>query len=809
MSQEAMCSVIFTGELREEISPQQARDRLAQKFKITPEQAAKLFDGKTHYLKKQVPSSIARKLQHGLFEIGLITHIVNSNKKTTNQEITKIKNGLDKTRLSANDVPVLFNGSINKLKVSFWYQLGLIAVSLLVVIMPLLYLSLAIFFFLGTLWYMFNALSFLPHTNLVILVLIYISPIVAGFVVSVFMFKPLLARPAPRSYPLELNPRKERALFEFVYQIADKVGAPRPRTIAVDCEVNASASFYQGMSSFRDNELTLTLGMPLFSAMSLQQLAGIIAHEFGHFSQNLGMRATYIIRSVNYWFYRSVHERDSWDDKLEELAESEHDWLNIIFSIACLAVGISRFFIKQLSWITDFVSHFMLRQMEYDADRYEAQVAGSNQFRNTSYTMRLLIHAFTHVYHDLGVIWEDRKLVDDIPSMVQKKSLEIEPGIKQQIESEMETEQTEVFSTHPGDIDRIKNAEKVNSPGIMKTNLPAKSLFIEYERYAKLTTERWYRSTLGIDLQDGQLISKNEMMDSLKKEGAQNEIMNAYFRQAFLSFHFIQPVAPSDYISVNNQERKALLDEVVSDIRHNLPDIERHYDIFCHTWDALHDTYLEHCFRANKLPEEIVQQFQVAGKDYVTLRQDFDSQQKNISRYENLLAKRMAMALSGVIKSSDENQQQEIKNLLLAQKQLASCQALYDNLNLDGYVLHNLFNIALQEQADPDDRPVIPEHILASREKYLSQSVKNLETALSKVVYPFDRAGGEVSIFSYLQEEASDSTSNKYADTLNQTRKYIDRLPQLYVRIMGRLATLAAAYENQQGIASLKIDLKG
>jgi hypothetical protein len=41
-----------------------------------------------------------------------------------------------------------------------------------------------------------------------------------------------------------------------------------------------------------------------------------MAHEFGHFAQSGGMRLTFIVRSINAWFGRVVHERDEWDEKL-------------------------------------------------------------------------------------------------------------------------------------------------------------------------------------------------------------------------------------------------------------------------------------------------------------------------------------------------------------------------------------------------------------------------------------------------------------------------------------------------------------
>jgi len=69
------------------------------------------------------------------------------------------------------------------------------------------------------------------------------------------------------------------------------------------------------------NDLVLAAGLPLVAWLSLRQFAGVLAHEFGHFSQGAGMRPTYVIRSISHWFTRVIYERDEWDDKLVQWSE--------------------------------------------------------------------------------------------------------------------------------------------------------------------------------------------------------------------------------------------------------------------------------------------------------------------------------------------------------------------------------------------------------------------------------------------------------------------------------------------------------
>src|SRR5205814_4243365 len=157
-------------------------------------------------------------------------------------------------------------------------------------------------------------------------VVIYIAPLVIGAIVIVFMFKPLFAPPAKEGRRRSLTPTSDPLLFEFVERICALVGAAMPRRIDIDCDINASASFRRGwLSLILGRDLVLTIGMPLAAGLSLQQFAGVLAHEFGHFSQGAGMRLTYVVRSINMWFLRVVYQRDEWDEWLESMG-GQRDW---------------------------------------------------------------------------------------------------------------------------------------------------------------------------------------------------------------------------------------------------------------------------------------------------------------------------------------------------------------------------------------------------------------------------------------------------------------------------------------------------
>ena len=217
---------------------------------------------------------------------------------------------------------------------------------------------------------------------------IYIAPIISGVILVLFMIKPLFARPAQQVRTRSLTPQGEPILFAVVARLCELLGSPQPKRIDADYQFNASARFRRGFRSLLGGDLVLTIGVPLAAGLSLRQLVGVLAHEFGHFSQGTGMRLSYIIRSINAWFARVVYERDEWDAWLAETASNVDLRLGWVLLLSMFFVWLSRRILWVLMVIGYLVSGLLLRQMEYDADRYEARVVGSETFEATTKQLR-------------------------------------------------------------------------------------------------------------------------------------------------------------------------------------------------------------------------------------------------------------------------------------------------------------------------------------------------------------------------------------------------------------------------------------
>ena len=396
-----------------------------------------------------------------------------------------------------------FNGKIRRVSAPVSYRLGILLVAMLMVILPLIYIGIIILVGYAVYYHAAN------HTELLqmgrgrgrlFMLLLYVAPMVIGGILVMFMFKPLLSRPAKRTVREPLSSDEEPLLFAFVERICEAVRAPKPRRIELDEEVNASAGFHRGFLSMLGNDLVLTIGLPLVAGLNLRQFAGVLAHEFGHFAQGAGMRLTYIIRSISHWFTRVVYERDQWDEQLVEWSEASDLRFGWILYLARMFVWITRGILWVLMITGHTVSGFMLRQMEFDADRHEARLAGSDAFESTSRRIVSLSVASRAARSDLGDFYREGRLCDDFPKLIFYNYNQFTPELLQKIDQMSNESKTGWMDTHPCDAERIASAKRENTPGIFQLELPASVLFADFEAKCEQVTWEFYREMFGDQL---------------------------------------------------------------------------------------------------------------------------------------------------------------------------------------------------------------------------------------------------------------------------------------------------------------------
>lgn len=430
----------------------------------------------------------------------------------------------------AREVLAGLAGRIEPVRTGMGYRAGLLLAAAVMLVLPVVYVSLiAGVCYLIYLHATANAVIFETVHSARAAIVLYFGPIVAGAIVVLFMIKPLLARRVDDSVPLTLRRQDEPLLFEFVDRLCRAVGAPTPARIDVDLEVNASASFKGGWAGLLGNKLVLTFGLPLAAGLDTRQFAGVLAHELGHFAQGSAMRLSYIVRDVNAWFARIVYHRDQWDQSLVSAAKESHVAIMVVCWVALVVVWLTR----RVLWCLMMVGHgacaFLLREMEYDADRHECRLAGSATFDSTFQAIRCLNAASGAAFSDLSAAWRERRLCDDLPALIRARQTDMPGEIRTALLDAGKDAKTGWFDSHPADAARSRAAAREAAPGLFTVEAPTTVLFQDFAELSRIATMLFYKR-LGMPCEAGQLTRTDNLVAARAQVEQTHDALRAYFR---------------------------------------------------------------------------------------------------------------------------------------------------------------------------------------------------------------------------------------------------------------------------------------
>ena len=438
------------------------------------------------------------------------------------------------TRASTVDTLLApFGPPIERTPISVLYGVGLVVVAAAMVLLPVVYAALIALAAYAVQWHLTNDTWILNADGIALMkALAYFGPAAAGAILIFFMVKPFFARSREPDERVSLDPEHEPVLFALIERICTTIGAPMPVRVQVDCSVNAGASLVGGPSTLFRRQLALTIGLPLAAGLTMQQLAGVLAHEFGHFAQGAGMRLTYAIRSINQWFWRVVHERDEWDVMLETWSQRADVRIRIVFWVARGAVLCTRRVLSTLMRLGHLISCLMLRQMEYDADSYEIKVSGSDAFSDTMSRLSELNVAAQFAYGDVRQSWLSGSLPNDFPALVANKRADLSPELIENVERSNATNKGGLFDTHPSNAQRIEAARRLAQPGVFGRKDGASALFADFEGLSRAVTRHHYERNMRLDVGRVRFIDTNETMQESRKVAAAVAALHRLFTGA-------------------------------------------------------------------------------------------------------------------------------------------------------------------------------------------------------------------------------------------------------------------------------------
>ncbi|MDG1894421.1 MAG: hypothetical protein P8J37_05910 [Fuerstiella sp.] len=270
------------------------------------------------------------------------------------------------------------------------------------------------------------------------------------------------------------------------------------------------------------------------------------------------MRFSYLIRSISLWFTRVVYERDAWDEELYRLSEHENPILRLVLSLTRLGIWLTRRVLWVLMLAGHAVSGFLLRQMEFDADRYESRVAGCKSFYTTSRKMSVLQVAHAGALSDLKQFHDEGRLADDLPQLIVLNVKEIPRKLLKHLKKQEEEASTGIFDTHPCHRDRVENAMEDGATGIIIADNPADQLFQKFGMRSRGVTLDFYTEIFGSRFKKKLVRPLSELVELRKVQQASMRALRRFF-QGHFSWYRSVPLPQDVWTPIDPQPKAVLL----------------------------------------------------------------------------------------------------------------------------------------------------------------------------------------------------------------------------------------------------------
>jgi hypothetical protein len=709
-----------------------------------------------------------------------------------------------------------FGEAIEPVRPAFFYRLWIVIVAAVMALLVACYVAIIAAVACAVLWHAVYNLRVFRDTSprsIKGAVLIYFFPLLAGAGLIAFLLKPLFARPRQTKQRL-FDPSQEPLLFAFVDGVCQSVGSPRPRRVQVDWRANASASFEGGPFGLQ-RQLVLTIGLSLAGGLSLKQFAGVLAHEFGHFSQSAGMGLHYLIRTINEWFARVVYERDSWDEQLLEWSQSGNNVESLFAWFARGLIWLTRRILWVLMVLGNAASSVLSRLMEYDADRYEARMVGGATFAQTMLILGEMALAEHAALNSLAESWREHRLPDNFTKLMLAELQKIPPEARQTLRAALDKRGTKLLDTHPAPGQRIALAHAEAAEGIFRLEGPATDLFEDFDELCKTVSLDLYRMVAGPQITAEELFPVAEMLHGqvVAKEG--QDALERFFVDNFSQMQALplpadQPTAPPD-LAVATRALEEARDQMLA-ARAGDSNAKKEWSAALGQWVAA-DAAVILLKTGNKIkPSDYglaAPKMEVAKAAAGRAEAAWRESREKSRAFETSAARRLTLALC--LLESEGVAARVTEGPVLC----AEARALYPSTALlAGRIIPELCDLflvhqvavklvgRLQQHSKTRDEALINACLRASGE--LQQQLQHLQGKLGgNVLYPFDHAQERISLGGFALPSLP-ADPQALGDVMRTCEEAMEKLATTYRRLLGRLAVAAEEVERALGLEPLQ-----
>ncbi|MFP9099332.1 M48 family metallopeptidase [Flavobacterium sp. RHBU_24] len=303
----------------------------------------------------------------------------------------------------------------------------------------------------------------------------------------------------------EITRNEEPGIFALIDSVVEQAGTDFPKKVYISHEVNASVFYDSGFwSMFLPVRKNLHIGLGLMNTVTVDELKGIIAHEFGHFSQR-SMKVGSYVYNVNYIIHNMLYQNEGYTNIVSKLANIHAAMSLPIIAGMRIVYGI-QLTLQQVYKVVNISYMALSREMEFHADEVAANIAGPQTLITSLVRMELASKSLNEIYSFYGNrASQNLKPQNIFPKQffamsVLAKEFDLPfkdglPLLTYEHGSRFNKSKIEIgtqWMSHPSNKDRINRLISLNLPDKQQNGTAAMTLFSNPEKMQRDITEKLF-----------------------------------------------------------------------------------------------------------------------------------------------------------------------------------------------------------------------------------------------------------------------------------------------------------------------------
>lgn len=324
---------------------------------------------------------------------------------------------------------------------------------------------------------------------------IIVGTVIVGLTLLAIMLGIYLVRPLFMFYHdkkagrVEIDRPSCPELFDVIDSLTEEVNCRKPKHVYICDEVNARVFYNTSFwSIFFPSGKNLEIGIPLLDGLSTEEFKAVLAHEFGHFSQD-SMKLTESVYVANTVLANLIMTDDRWEAFMQSWCSVDIGFIRPFGVITYRMTSLVR---KLTMHIYKYVQkgYFHLSKlMEYEADMVACRCVGSGAFISSICKIDVLAREDRHYRETLVAMLGERllpenvfsskkifyRLIDseDMPNLSYDRPL---AAPVQSYDNMTTVSADSIWDSHPSRENRICNAVEAGYPAKPSAIMPAWAL---------------------------------------------------------------------------------------------------------------------------------------------------------------------------------------------------------------------------------------------------------------------------------------------------------------------------------------------